>query len=367
MANFAKPWFRKNRGWFVTLGGRQVPLGADKDQAFQRYHQLMAAGPAPTKAPSDSVLAVLERYLQWCSEHRAQETYEWYRWRLQLFIESIDKKLLASQLKHFHIDEWLLKRPDWSPGTKHGMARAVMRAFRWAAKKGYIDRDPIADYEKARPGKRNVVISSETFNEMLSFGGCQEFDDLLIFTWETAARPQESLIAEARHVDFHNSRMVFPPDEAKGEQWPRILYLTEKALEIIRRLVLKFPTGPLFRNSEGQPWTTEAVNCGFSRLQIKMGMKRLIQLGLMPKRAKKGTASPERRKAFLKLAKQHAPKYCLYTLRHSWATHALSKGIDALTVAILLGHRDPSTLAKVYQHLSQSPEYLREQARRAGA
>ena len=71
--------------------------------------------------------------------------------------------------------------------------------------------------------------------------------------------------------------------------------------------------------------------------------------------------------AFLKLAKEHAPKYCLYTLRHSWATHALAKGIDALTVAILLGHRDPSTLAKVYQHLSQSPEYLREQARRAGA
>ena len=109
------------------------------------------------------------------------------------------------------------------------------------------------------------------------------------------------------------------------------------------------------------------MNCGFTRLQIKTGAKRLVELGLMPKRAKKGTATPQKRKAFLKLAKEHAPKYCLYTLRHSWATHALAKRIDALTVAILLGHRDPSTLAKVYQHLSQSPEYLREQARRAGA
>jgi hypothetical protein len=61
--------------------------------------------------------------------NRAKETYEWYRWRLQLFIESIDKKLLANQLKYFHIDEWLLKRADWSPGTKHGMARAVMWAL----------------------------------------------------------------------------------------------------------------------------------------------------------------------------------------------------------------------------------------------
>ncbi len=34
-------------------------------------------------------------------------------------------------------------------------------------------------------------------------------------------------------------------------------------------------------------------------------------------------------------------------LRHSWATHALERGVDALTVVILMGHRDPSTLAKV--------------------
>ena len=209
----------------------------------------------------------------------------------------------------------------------------------------------VADYEKARPGKRNKVISSETFAEILSFGGCEEFADLLIFTWETAARPQESLVVEARHIDLKNSRFVFPPDEAKGEQWPRVLYLTEKAQEIIRRLLLKHPEGQLFRNTDGLPWTTEAVNCGFTRLQIKMGTKQLVGLGLMPKRAKKGTATPQKRKAFLKLAKQHAPKFCLYTLRHSWATHALAKGIDSLTVAILLGHRDPSTLAKVYQHV----------------
>jgi len=37
--------------------------------------------------------------------------------------------------------------------------RAVQRAMRWAARKGYMDRSPVADYEKARPGKRNVMIS----------------------------------------------------------------------------------------------------------------------------------------------------------------------------------------------------------------
>jgi hypothetical protein len=48
------------------------------------------------------------------------------RWRLQLFTESIDKNLTVAQVKHYHLDELVLKRKDWSPGTKHGMARAVM-------------------------------------------------------------------------------------------------------------------------------------------------------------------------------------------------------------------------------------------------
>ena len=32
---------------------------------------------------------------------------------------------------------------------------------------------------------------------------------------------------------------------------------------------------------------------------------------------------------------------------------------------VLMGHADPSTLARVYQHLSQNPKYLLDQAKRA--
>lgn len=57
--------------------------------------------------------------------------------------------------------------------------------------------------------------------------------------------------------------------------------------------------------------------------------------------------------------------YSLYALRHSWATNALKRGIDPLTVALLMGHKDPSMLARVYQHLSLSPDHMRDQARKA--
>ena len=41
MPKFAKPWYRKRRGWYVTLDGQQIPLGKDREAAFEQYHDLM--------------------------------------------------------------------------------------------------------------------------------------------------------------------------------------------------------------------------------------------------------------------------------------------------------------------------------------
>lgn len=39
---FPKPWFRKGRGWFVTLDGQQIKLGKKKAESLKPYQQLMA-------------------------------------------------------------------------------------------------------------------------------------------------------------------------------------------------------------------------------------------------------------------------------------------------------------------------------------
>ena len=62
---------------------------------------------------------------------------------------------------------------------------------------------------------------------------------------------------------------------------------------------------------------------------------------------------------------KHGRKYCVYPIRHSWATRALQRSLDPLTVAILMGHSEPSMLAKVYQHVAHDPEYTRAAAERA--
>jgi integrase len=113
--------------------------------------------------------------------------------------------------------------------------------MRWAEKKGYIGRSSVVHYEKPRPGKRKLVISPAEFDLILSNARTQNFCDPLEVTWETACRPKESLIVEPRHVDLKNARWVFPPDQSKGEQWPRIVYLADAALEITRRLMVNWP------------------------------------------------------------------------------------------------------------------------------
>ena len=101
----------------------------------------------------------------------------------------------------------------------------------------------------------------------------------MIFAWETGARAAECLAIEKRHVDLPAHRIVFPVEEEKMQRMPRIIYLTDAAEEIVRRLVLRHPSGPIFRNTNGAAWTTEAVNCAFVALQIRIGLRAMKEEG----------------------------------------------------------------------------------------
>ena len=81
--------------------------------------------------------------------------------------------------------------------------------------------------------------------------GC--FRDLLVVSWECGCRPQESLLVERRHVNEKLKRWEFPTQEAKGKKKVRFVYLTDNALAISRKLMLKHPEGRLFRLSPQMP------------------------------------------------------------------------------------------------------------------
>ena len=386
MPHFPKPFFKKGRAaWYVEIDRRQHNLGPNQDEAFRRYHQLMAQ-PQAKKVSADSLAAIVDAFLEWTQRNRSPETYEWYRYRLERFIRRYPD-LQAGELRPFHVETWV-DGYDFSRTSRRNYLRSVKRCLKWARKQGYIDVNPIADLEVPSANRKEVVILPGQLETFLGLVRSCHLVDLMVVTWETGCRPQESLRVEARHVDVANQRWVFQRSEAKMKRITRVVYMTDRAMEIIQRLILAYPQGPLFRNANGRPWTTDAVNCGFTALQVRAGKLEMEKQGLqipdseitalMPKLRKTRKQTREviekseselrceaKRKLTNKLASKLAPRCSLYALRHSWATHALQKGVDPLTVAILMGHEDPSTLSKVYQHLSLNPAHMLEQARRA--
>jgi integrase len=332
MARRPKPWFRKGRGWFVTLDGKQVSLGKDKHTAYRRFYELMASPPPPSPTRHSSADTVLDDFLDWTKKHRAQATFETYRRRLQSLLDSLPQGLSVHELQPFHVQDWLDSHPAWSSTMARTAVATIQRALNWAVKMGHIRSTPLAHFEKPPAESRDGFISPDEYHRILQHVPDTEFRDLLTVHWETGCRPQESLRVEARFIDLKNARWVFPVKESKGRRHPRIVYLNDTAFAITQRCMLKWPEGPILRNTAGRPWSKDSVNCRFERIKKKLGTK-----------------------------------YCLYLFRHSFTTRMLESGLDALTVAILLGHANPAMLSTTYQHLAHNPKFLLDQLKRASA
>ena len=117
MARRPKPWWRKERkAWFVTIDGKQHNLGPNRPEAMQRFHTLMARRNQRRTAAS-AVVALYDRFPEWTQKHRATDTYEWYRQRLQLFAAHIGPGTRVVGLRPFHVQEFIDAMPH-SNGTK---------------------------------------------------------------------------------------------------------------------------------------------------------------------------------------------------------------------------------------------------------
>jgi integrase len=340
MARKPKPWWHSERGtYFVCIGGERYNLGADEDDADREFHRLLSLTPEERRpkvsaplADGISVAAVLDKFLDHVEKHRAATTYAWYKDRLQWFTDTLEKpdEMPASSVKPYMVVEWADSHANWGACYRRGCIGAIQTAFRWAVRLGHMDASPISFVEKPAATRREQVVTEA---DWIAIRDHYEQDDpfrrLLTFAWSTGCRPQEVRCIEARHVDLPRHRIVFPAKEAKGKKRPRIIYMTPEAERIIRDLMKERPKGMLFRNAHGKPWTCYAVSCRFGRLKKHVGVK-----------------------------------WAAYSFRHGFATRKLEGGIDHITVAALMGHTDATMLSKVYSHVGDRPEYLREQLNR---
>ncbi len=328
MPRQAKPFFRKQtQSWYCSFGGKQFPLGKERAAAFKKFHDLMASKDSAT-SELVTLYDLSQAYLDWCQVNRKNSTYQKHRLYLRSFIEKVGKRLKIAQLKQYHLTQWIDSHPLWSANTGHDAISIVQRLLNWGVEQDFLVRSPIGKVSKPRRRRRDIVYTDNQWAAIMA-ASSGPVKDLLDFLFTTGCRPFEARTLETRHV--HGDLVIFPAEESKGESEARVVYLPPPAQRILNKLIADQPEGPVFRNSRGRPWTANAIKCATTRISKKVGFRVIA-----------------------------------YGARHSFATNALTqRGIDPVSLAHLMGHKDTAMVSRVYSHVAKNTDFLRKQAAKA--
>lgn len=317
------PFYRKShRAWYLQVGKKQVRLAEDRTEAFRRWHQMMAAGDQGGSG-GVTVRQAVEEFLTASKVTASPRTVEWYR----MFLGRIVSDEPLARLRPIDVTRILTSTQDWGQNTRHNFVRACKRLTRWAHHQGLVDSDPLASMVKPSAVAREDCLTPEEFARIDRLLPEGPFKDLLVVAWETGMRPQELFFIGASCL--YENHIKFPRSQSKGGR-PRVVYLgSERAMAVIRRLAKEHPTGPLLRNTQGQPWCRYSVSNAFRRLEKTCGIK--THLG---------------------------------AFRKGYCTQGLKNGVDTVTMASLLGHSNAVMVSRVYAKVYQDGQHMLDAAKK---
>jgi len=325
MARQPKPYYRKvQKRWVCTIDGNRITLGPHKKQALEKFYELMLDR-RTVKSELCTLYELTQAYLDWAQDNRAQTTYDKHKHYLASFIGSVGHAMKPGGLKPHHLTNWTNK-DSWNSTSRNDAITIVQRMLNWSVDQGYLAVSPIARIKKPKAKRREIVYTPQQWEQIKSHAR-GPFVPFLDFLWSTGCRPKEARTMEARHV--HDDLVIFPPDESKGETDSRVIFMTAETKATVSNLVASHATGPLFLNVHGRPWTKDSIKNRLSRISEQVGFRVIA-----------------------------------YGARHSYATNALIRSVDTVSLSHLMGHKD-TRMINNYAHLSQNVEHLRQQARNA--
>lgn len=321
MARPAVPWYWAARdGWYATIDGKRHLLAKGKKSrraADDKFHKLMAArGTTPRAGGTITVLELFDRFLSWTGEHRRPLTYEFYDRHLSRFADHVGRGTPCGDVRAFHVTEWLADR-KWGQSTRHGAITAAKRVFRWGKRQGYLETNHLDGLDRPGIARRESILSPQEEADVLA-AAPGLLRDYLIVMHATGCRPSEVAQIEASQVSGGAIMMSSKTTERTGRN--RVIYLTGTAVEVVGRLAAAHPSGPIFRNARGNPWTRHALAHAMGRLRRKL------------KGADWRACTAE-------------------SFRHGWVTDA-KLVLPNSVVAELAGHTSTAMVDRHYGHLS---------------
>ncbi len=256
MARRSEPWFREGRGkWYVWHDGRQVPLAADKAEAFERWHDLMSLSRVTTAGDKNPFSVVAEQFLDWIARNKKPKTLKVYTLHLQAFAD-VYGGVEVRDLKAVHVDHLLKKHPGWGKSTQRGVMVCILTALNWAVKQGIATTNPLAkrlDIPPIVSRGRTSMTSNDDFEKMLAHAN-PRLTDFLIACRFSGTRPHMVAAVTAKHFrEAPYPSWVMEDHKTMDSGGPLIVVLNPTLVALTKKLTAERPEGPLFVNTKGNP------------------------------------------------------------------------------------------------------------------
>lgn len=300
-------WKRDGRDdWYTTIAGRQINLGPDRETAEREFHRLRAR---PTQAKNSLLVRELvDQYLDWARDQVKPVTWTTYNWYLERW-NGYAGRLRARELKPLHVTAWLKLWPGWGPSTRH-VAISVVRIWSgWCKNQGHLDTNPLAGTPKPQMQRRKPAAKGNLERFMMAVNS-EPFREIFEFMIDAGCRPGEARTLEASRIDWEASTAV-----VTGKLGERVISLTARSLDVLRRLAVVNPEGPIFRNARGNGWAVSGLEAQFRRTSDRANL---------------------------------AVNFSAYQTRHAFWGRAHRAGVDSIVVAKQMGHVNLDMLARHY-------------------
>ena len=359
MARPAKVWYRFDIGWWmVTLGGKKTRLlqGPNDEHhrvlAEERFVDLRKVRRIAPQAPTSRTADIVDAYLVWARQHLSADTHRVNQYYCQLFAENCGT-VSARDIRPFHVSQWIanMMSPErverekgrraaeiaagadkskiggipklWGVSTAHNGRTMAFRVFSWAKDEGILTENPLAGMKRPKPPARQRAMGDEEFKSLFANAG-GPFADYLLALRETGARPKE--LRDLTWEQVQKDRIVLTQHKtARKVGKARVIILSGGMRNMMARLKGNGHSH-VFLNTEGVPWTMNAVRLQITRLRKKLGL---------------------------------ADDLCAYLCRHGFGTRAILNGVNPSVVAELMGHNSLEMVSRVYVHLADEHAHLK--------
>lgn len=185
-------------------------------------------------------------------------------------------RLRVSDLKPLNVDQWLAAHSKWH-GCRRTKVQALKRALNYGVGAGFLSRNPIKGYKTAKSGMRMTYLTPDQEKACYRFANPALTMALKVCIRIGARYGCEFAKLTAKHVHITSRGMEwrFSERESKTKRLriiriPNTESTAREVIEIVKRQMQRYPTGPIFRNTKGDPWTRPSLGGAFTSLRKRL-------------------------------------------------------------------------------------------------